>query len=141
MGVDVRLSRPCVWALVPLTFLTVVACADTRDQSVCEQAGDLQSSVQELRDLDTETADAGDLRAAADQVRLEVQQLRAAADGSLQQAASDLQVALDDLRSSLSDVDEESLEVARPLIDEAWQDAVSAYEELEQGIDATCTLG
>lgn len=126
-------------ASMALVAVALTACADTRDQSLCDQAADLRASVQQLADLEPETADVADVRAAVDEIRLHAQQLSAAADGSVRQSASDLQTALGDLRSSLVAIDDEGTEAARPLIEEAWQAVLTTHAELEELLDVDCT--
>ncbi len=124
-----------------LVAAALTGCADTRDQSLCDQAADLQASVDQLRDLDPATATADEIRDGVETVILETQQLRAAADGTLQTAAADLQAALDDLRRSLSELDEGDLATARPLIEDTWSDVTTAYANLEQRLQTGCDLG
>lgn len=131
--------RAAVAGLVAAVTLT--ACADTRDQSLCDQAADLTTAVDELRELDPATATAEELRGRIEAVVVETQQLRVAADGTLETTAANLQAALDDLRRSLSELDVQDLEVARSLIEDSWSDVTTAYATLEQRLATGCDLG
>lgn len=134
-------GRTYPWQFGAVVLVLVLSgCADTRDQSLCDQAADLQATVQELRDLDPATATADQVRDLVDQLVLDVQQLRAAADSTIETAASNAQSAFEDLRRSLSDLSADNLDIARPLIEDAYEDAVTAYNTLEQKLETGCNL-
>jgi len=136
--VNHRRSQALVGLMAFIALVSLVACADTRDQSLCDQAADLESSVDVLQELDRETVTADEVESAVETVVVEAQQLRAAADGTIESAAATLQESLADLRRSLSELSAEDLETARPLIEDAWTDVTTAYAQLQESFDVEC---
>jgi HAMP domain-containing protein len=118
--------------------LTLAACGNAAERNLCRQYEDLQETVAQLEGMDPETATAADLLAVVEDVTVQLDQFQAASDGLYDQAVSNLNLALTDLRQVTFDLGDESIEVARPLIQESWDNTVTAYSLLRQRLDVVC---
>jgi hypothetical protein len=133
-----KLSRgKWVVALTALT-LTLTACGNAEERNLCRQYEDLQDSVAQIEALDPTTATAADMLSIVEDVAVQLDQLQAASEGLYDQAVSNLNLALEDLRQVTFDIGDESLEVARPLMEESWANTVTAYQLLAQRLDVVC---
>lgn len=126
--------------LVALTALalTLSACGDAEERSLCRQYDDLKAAVAQLEDLDPATATADEFRAIVEDVMVAAQAVQTTAEGLYDQSFSNLRFALVDLRQAAVDVGDEPLEVARPLLEDSWEASVTAYQLLKQRLDVVC---
>lgn len=129
--------RRSVIALTALA-LTLTACGNAQERSLCRQYEDLQEAVAQIEELDPATATAADMLAIVEDVMVELDQFQAASEGLYDQAVSGLRLALTEFRQVTFDIGEESLEVARPLMEESWDNTVTAYQGLKQRLDVVC---
>jgi hypothetical protein len=125
-----------VLLLVPL--LALAACGQVRDRQLCRQYEDFQASVAQVQTLDPQTATSEDIRAIADDVLANLDQLLAASDGVYDGAISTLRASLTTLREAAVDLDTNDLQVARPLLQDAWDRVVVDYQVLTQRLDVVC---
>ena len=129
--------RGRVIALTALALL-LAACGNAQERSMCRQYEDLQEAVAQFEDLDPATATAADMLEIVEDVMVQVDQFQAASEGLYDQAVSNLNLALTELRQVTFDLGAEGLEVARPLMEESWDDSVTAYDQLKQRLDVVC---
>jgi hypothetical protein len=124
----------------PLIVLALIlaSCGNAQERNLCRDYEDLQAAVSQIEELDPETATATDMYDIVGEVMAQLDQLRAASDGEYDQAISTLNLALTELRQVTFDIGDESLEVARPLMEESWEQAVTSYNALEQRLDVVC---
>ena len=124
----------------PLIVLALVlaSCGNAQERNLCRDYEDLQAAVAQIEELDPETATATDMYDIVGEVMAQLDQLQAASDGEYDQAISTLNLALTELRQVTFDIGDESLEVARPLMEESWEQAVTSYNALEQRLDVVC---
>lgn len=118
--------------------LTLTACGNAQERSMCRQYEDLQVAVAQFEELDPATSTAADMLAIVEDVMVQLDQFQAASEGLYDQAVSNLNLALSELRQVTFDIGEESLEVARPLMEESWDNSVTAYDALKQRLDVVC---
>jgi hypothetical protein len=129
--------RRSVIALTALV-LTLTACGNAQERSLCRQYENLQEAVAQIEELDPATATAADMLAIVEDVMLQLDQFQAASEGLYDQVVSGLRLALTEFRQVTFDIGEESLEVARPLMEESWDNTVTAYQLLAQRLDVVC---
>lgn len=122
--------------LVPLVALT--ACGQVRERSLCRQYEDFQAAVAQVQELDPQTATIDDIRAISDDVLGELDQLQSASDGLYDSLISNLRASLTMLRQTAVDLGPTDLDVARPLLQDAWDDVVADYQLLTQRLDVVC---
>lgn len=121
-------SKRAVAAGLALAYLPLfAACGDTSGQDLCTQYDELVTAADELRAQDPLTAKADELRAEVEDFQAQLDQFQAVSEGRLDSAISTLRAEVDALRQAAADADTESLDVARPLledtrdkVDEAW---------------------
>jgi hypothetical protein len=118
--------------------LTLVACGNLEERSLCRQYEDLRQAAAQVEDLDPETATAADMLAIVEDVMVQLDQFQAASEGLYDQAVSNLNFALSEFRQVTFDLGDEPLEVARPLMEDSWQSTVTAYDLLKQRLDLVC---
>jgi hypothetical protein len=129
--------RGWVIALTALA-LTLTACGNAQERSLCRQYEDLQEAVAQFEELDPATATASDMLAIVEDVMVQLDQFQAASEGLYDQAVSNLNLALTELRQVTFDLGDEGLEVARPLMEESWDSSVTAYDALKLRLDVVC---
>jgi HAMP domain-containing protein len=118
--------------------LTLAACGNAEERSLCRQYEDLQDAAAELEALDPETATAADALELVENVMVQLDQFQAASEGLYDQAVSNLNLALTELRQVTFDLGDEGLEVARPLMQESLAASVTAYNALQERLDVVC---
>jgi HAMP domain-containing protein len=127
------------WAIVLAALaLTLAACGNAAERDLCREYEDLQQAVAQVDELDPDTATAEDALAIVEDVMVQLDQFQAASDGLYDQAVSNLNLALEDLRVVVFDVGDESLTVARPLMEDSLTNTAAAYEALKQRLDVVC---
>jgi len=127
------------WAIVLAALaLTLAACGNAGERDLCREYEDLQQAVAQVDELDPETATAEDALAIVENVMVQLDQFQAASDGLYDQAVSNLNLALEDLRVVVFDIGEESLVVARPLMEDSLTNTAGAYDALKQRLDVVC---
>jgi HAMP domain-containing protein len=119
-------------------ILTLAACGNAEERSLCRQYEDLQQAVAEVEALDPETATAADALELVENVMVQLDQFQAASEGLYDQAVSNLNLALTELRQVTFDLGDEGLEVARPLMQESLEASVTAYNALQERLDVVC---
>jgi hypothetical protein len=122
--------------------LALAACdasAETTDHDLCGSYAALSSSVDDLQQLDPQTAGIDQLRARADEVETTLDQLQATSEGQLNTAVTNLRAAVADLRQSVVDAGTSALTTARPLIDDAVTTVKQAYANLQAVADVQCS--
>jgi hypothetical protein len=118
--------------------LALAACGNAAERDLCREYEDLQQAVLQVDELDPETATAADALAIVENVMLQLDQFQTASDGLYDQAVSNLNLALEDLRVVVFDVGDESLVVARPLMEDSLTNTAVAYDALKQRLDVVC---
>jgi ribosomal protein L4 len=129
--------RAWVIAMAALA-LTLTACGNVEERSLCRQYEDLQDAAAGLEALDPETATAADALELVENVMVQLDQLQAASEGLYDQAISNLNLSLTELRQVTFDLGDEGLEVARPLMQESLVASVTAYSALQERLDVVC---
>jgi hypothetical protein len=124
--------------LLVLPLVGLAACGELRERSLCDQYTDFQAAVAQVQDLDPGTATADDIRSIADDVLGELDQLQSAADGQYDVLISNLRASLTVLREAAVDLGPTGIDVARPLLRDAWDDVVADYRLLTQRLDVVC---
>ena len=131
--------RRRAWVIATAALaLTLAACGNAEERSLCRQYEDLQDAAAELEALDTETATAADALELVENVMVQLDQLQAASEGLYDQAVSNLNLALTELRQVTFDLGDEGLDVARPLMQESLVASVTAYNALQERLDVVC---
>ena len=118
--------------------LTLAACGNVEERSLCRQYEDLKDAVAEVETLDPETATAADALELVENVMVQLDQFQAEADGLYDQAVSNLNFTLTELRQVTFDLGDEGLEVAQPLMQESLDASVTAYNALKERLDVVC---
>ena len=131
------LRRGGVVLLLPGLF-ALAACGEVRDRSLCPQYQDFQAAVAQVQELDPQTATIDDVRAVSDDVLDQLDQLLWASDDRYDTLISNLRASLLVLRESAVDLEPSQLAVARPLLQDAWDDVVTDYRFLTQRLDVVC---
>jgi HAMP domain-containing protein len=127
------------WAFtIAALALILAACGNAAERDLCREYEDLQQAAAQVEELDPATATAEDVLVIVEDVMVQLDQFQAASEGLYDQAVSNLNFALEDLRLVTFDVGDESLDVARPLMEESWTNTVTAYDLLKQRLDVVC---
>jgi hypothetical protein len=119
-------------------LLALAACGQVRDRSLCPQYQDFQAAAAQVQQLDPQTATIDDIRAASDDVLDQLDQFQWASDGSYDELISNLRSSLIVLRESAVDLQPSEVAVARPLLQDSWDDVVNNYQLLTQRLDVVC---
>jgi len=122
-----------------MVLLTLAGCGQFRERSLCSQYGDFQAAVLQIQDLDPATATVDDVRAIADDVLGELDQLLSASDGVYDSAISNLRASLTAFREAAVRLPSNNPDVARPLLQDAWDRVIVDYQVLTQRLDVACT--
>ena len=131
--------RRRAWVIATAALaLTLAACGNVEERSLCRQYEDLQDAAAELEALDPETATAADALELVENVMVQLDQFQAASEGLYDQTVSNLNLALTELRQVTFDLGDEGLEVARPLMEESLVASVTAYNALQGRLDVVC---
>jgi HAMP domain-containing protein len=131
--------RRRAWVIATAALaLTLAACGNAEERSLCRQYEDLQDAAAELEALDPETATAADALELVENVMAQLDQFQAASEGLYDQAVSNLNLALTELRQVTFDLGDEGLDVARPLMQESLVASVTAYNALQERLDVVC---
>ncbi len=125
-----------LFLVVPLVGLA--SCGELRERSLCDQYEDFQAAVAQVQELDPQTATIDDIRSIADDVLSELDQLRSTSDGQYEVLISNLRASLTVLREAAVDLGPTGIDVARPLLQDAWDDVVADYRLLTQRLDVVC---
>ncbi|HEX6286928.1 MAG TPA: hypothetical protein VFZ80_05540 [Acidimicrobiia bacterium] len=133
-----KLGRKMTIATTAVLILGLTGCGNVEERSLCRQYEDLREAAAQIDNLDPETATVADAAAIVEDVMVQLDQFQAASEGIYDQAVSNLNLALTELRQATFDIGDESLEVARPLLEESWQNTLTAYSILEQRLDVVC---
>ncbi len=123
-----------------VALLSLAACGDLRDRSLCSQYEDFGAAVAQLQDLDPATASAGDVRTIANEVLAELAQLQSASDDVYVSAISDLRASITAFRQAAGDLPTTDLDVARQLLQDSWDDVIVDYQVLVQRLDVACNI-
>jgi len=124
--------------LLLVALLSLAACGNFRERSLCSQYDDFGAAVAQLQELDPATATANDVRAIADDVLSELAQLQSASDDVYVSAISDLRASINAFRQAAVDLPTTDFDVARPLLKDAWDDVIVDYQVLVQRLDVAC---
>jgi hypothetical protein len=124
--------------LLLVALLSLAACGNFRERSLCSQYDDFGAAVAQLQELDPATATADDVRAIADDVLSELAQLQSASDDVYVSAISDLRASINAFRQAAVDLPTTDFDVARPLLQDAWDDVIVDYQVLVQRLDVAC---
>lgn len=131
-----RRARATIVLIALMAILA--ACGDIQEQSLCRQWEDVEEVAAELQALDPATATGEDVTELVEQARGELDQVWSTAEGLYEKAISDFRASLVGLREAASDAGGTSLEVARPLIEDAWAETQTAYQVLADRINLSC---
>jgi hypothetical protein len=124
------------------TAVALAACdasTTTTDHDLCGSYAALSSSVDDLTQLDPQTAGGDQLRDRADDVRTKLDQLQATSEGQLNTAVTNLRAAVADLRQAVVDAGTDALTTARPLVEDAVTTVKQAYANLQAVADIQCS--
>ena len=124
--------------LLLVALLSLAACGNFRERSLCSQYEDFRAAVAQLQDLDPATATADDVRAIGDDVLAELAQLQSASDDVYVSAISDLRASITAFRQAAVDLPTTDFDVARPLLQDSWDDVIVDYQVLVQRLDVAC---
>lgn len=124
--------------LLLVALLSLAACGNFRERSLCSQYDDFGAAVAQLQDLDPATATPEDARAIGDDVLAELAQLQSASDDVYISAISDLRASINAFRQAAVDLPTSDFDVARPLLQDAWDDVIVDYQVLVQRLDVAC---
>jgi hypothetical protein len=124
--------------LLLVALLSLAACGNFRERSLCSQYEDFGAAVTQLQDLDPATATSDDVRTTADDVLSELAQLQSASDDVYVSAISDLRASITAFRQAAVDLPTTDFDVARPLLQDAWDDVIVDYQVLVQRLDVAC---
>ena len=120
------------------TLFAMAACGHAEDRALCPQYQDFQAAAAQVQQLDPQTATIDDVRAISDDVLDQLDQFQWASDGSYDELISNLRSSLIVLRESAVDLQPSDVAVARPLLQDAWDDVVTNYQLLTQRLDVVC---
>jgi hypothetical protein len=135
--VDPRhLGAPLGLALLATQLLG--GCADTSTQDLCAQYDGLVSAAEKLRAEDPATAQADELRAAADDVRNELDQFQAVAEGRLDDALTRLRDDIDAVRQAAVDAGEDARKTAEPMVQDALDRVGEAWSIVQDLAETQC---
>jgi hypothetical protein len=129
--------RGWVIALTALA-VTLTACGNAQERSLCRQYEDLRESAAQINQLDPETATADDVRSIAAEVAGDLERVAATAEGLYDRSISDLRFALVALEQDAYDQGGASLDEARPLLADSFAATVTAYQALALRLDVVC---
>ena len=121
-----------------VALLSLAACGGYPERSLCAQYEDFHAAVAQLQDLDPATATADDVRAIGDDVLAELGQLQSASDDVYVSAISDLRASITAFRQAAVDLPTTDFDVARPLLQDSWDDVIVDYQVLVQRLDVAC---
>ena len=110
---------------------------DSTTQDFCGRYEELVAAADELRSKDPLTAEAEELRAAADDVSNQLDQFQAVADGRVDDALTRLRERVDEVRQAAV-AEAEALEAARPLIQEDLAQVESAWSVVQDFVERQC---
>jgi hypothetical protein len=113
---------------------------DPANDDLCLVVRRLSSDVTDaLAVAASDDATARDLRDHLDEIEVDLAALSSAADGRFETQIAQMVASARDLRLSLTDLDDDTpSDVARPLVDEAIEDARPPYRQLLDDIEPVC---
>jgi DNA repair ATPase RecN len=111
----------------------------TPTPSVCDQADNVQQSVEDLANLDVIASGTDGLTAAVDEVRTEVEALRQTLSDDVRPEAEALETAVTDARETLSSIDSDArLSERIAAVEEAIGGIATAAANLRTALDQEC---
>ena len=118
-------------AVFAISLLT--GCSESGSPDFCAQYENLAAAAEELRAKDP-ASDVEELRAAAEDVQVELDEFQEVADGPLDDALTQLRANVDDARQAAADAGEE----AQPQVEEAMTRVQEAWAVVESLAVARC---
>lgn len=132
-------SKPVLAAGLALACLPLLAgCGDTSAQDPCLQYDELVEAADELQAQDPLTVKVDDLRAEVEDFQAELDQFQAVSEGRLDSAISTLRAEVDALRQAAAAADPESLDVARPLLEDTRENVNEAWAVVQDIAETQC---
>lgn len=128
--------------VVPLLAACSESYSENADeQDLCDQYDDVVAAVEDIKGLDPSATSADELRAATADVRAELDQLRSVAEGRLDTVIATLRTDLDGIRQAANQASGKSLDAARELLEESFDDLAMDWAALQQAADDQCGAG
>jgi hypothetical protein len=127
-------------AVGAVLLILVAACGNIQERSLCRQYEDVKAVADEIRGLDPTTATGADMVELLDEALVELDQLQATAEGLYDQSISTVRTSLLEFRQVAFDLGDETLEVARPLLEDSSENTATAYQLLEHRLDVVCNV-
>lgn len=124
--------------LVLVCLPLLAACGDTSGQDLCTQYDELVTAADELRAQDPVTVKADELRAEVEDFQAELDQFQAVSEGRLDSAISTLRAEVDALRQAAVDADTDSLEAARPMLEDTMDKVDEAWAVVQDIAETQC---
>jgi hypothetical protein len=142
-----HLTRHLAPAFVAVALLAGCGTAPA-PQGACARLADLKASVEQLRATPVPGGDVEQLRAAADQLRLQLDAARDAldriqmmSDGRLDQAIGVARQQLDELRAQLVTAKYQAAETLGPQVTQAADDLRATLAPVQNLLDSQCASG
>jgi hypothetical protein len=130
-------QRTVGWALAALTAPTLVSCGpDT--PAVCEQAEELRTAVQNVKDVNVSENGLAALTSTLDQVMVEFEQFRTEAGNQFKPQIDAVKVAADQVRVSLADARAEPTAATLGAVRTSLGALQTAGQGLRDTVAATC---
>jgi hypothetical protein len=126
-GADRHRRRLCVAVAIAAIPILAGCGGSTGERDFCTQYADLVKAADQMKQEDPLNAEAGELRAAADDFQAELDQFQAVSEGRLDTALTTLRDDIDAVRQAALDARGEALKTARPLLQDAMDDVSRAW--------------
>jgi methyl-accepting chemotaxis protein len=131
------LRVPMVLAVL-LAGLLPIACDTESSASVCEARDDVQRSLDLVLDVNVIQQGTNALRSPLNQLRQDLTELADAAENEYRDQTTALRTALDNLNNSIRDTEGMPLTDRASQISDAFQQVVTATNQLIQAVTAGC---
>jgi hypothetical protein len=126
-GADRHRRRLCVAVAIAAIPILAGCGGTTGERDFCTQYADLVKAADQMKQQDPLNAEAGELRAAAEDFQAELDQFQAVSEGRLDTALTTLRDDIDAVRQAALDARGGALETARPLLKDAMEDVSQAW--------------
>ena len=110
----------------------------TSERDFCTQYADLAKAADQMKQEDPLNAEAGELRAAADDFQAELDQFQAVSEGPLDTAISTLRANVDVVRQAAADARSDAQAMSRPELEDAMAGINRAWAALQDIATLQC---